>query len=440
MSTKRELTTAELEYVQANYRNKTIREMSRTIGISWDTLAKRIGELGLSVEKTDNRWSEAEIETLKRLALAGYGVDKISEHIDRSINSIAIKARKLGIRIYNRSKYSIEDLDYLRRSWGKVRISTMASELHRSVEAVLQQGHKMKLPPLYRSSEDIPLSMFCEATGITRDRVRRLTLSHNFPLKSTKQGRKQLYNFVDFEKILPWMESHQHLFNGANIEEDFFIPEPKWLIHKRKYDKEHPDELHFQIRKKKWTAQEDKQLCDYVKMGLNYEEIGERLNRVPSTVALRARKLGLGYRTKKFWKGHEYKFIRQNYQSMTDEEMAKKLQRTVKAVESARQHLNLYRNQNEALNTDNQKYVKKHWKTKTDKEMADYLGITEFTVLQIRKQLGLSRSKLMAWTDKDIAYIKENYKTQTDSEIAEHLGRSAAAVANRRVILGLKKR
>ena len=56
MSTKRELTTAALEYVQANNRNKTIRDMSRNIGISWDTLQKRIGELALRVQKTDNRW------------------------------------------------------------------------------------------------------------------------------------------------------------------------------------------------------------------------------------------------------------------------------------------------------------------------------------------------------------------------------------------------
>lgn len=225
-------------------------------------------------------WSLKDLFTLRYLAENGKTIDDISKALHRSRNAVILTAKRYGIEIYQPGrKWRDKDRDFLRRTWGKASLWYISRYLHRSPQAVMQMAHKMRLDPISRNSEDLGLMDFVRATGIKRERIlKTLTPKYGFPLIKRKFGVKQSYYYVDFDKILDWMEAHQDLYDASKIEDGFFI-EPPWLTEKRRRDREDNSYLHWTARRKLWQEPEISTLKQMAKDGKTPREIGEKLKR-----------------------------------------------------------------------------------------------------------------------------------------------------------------
>lgn len=235
--------------------------------------------------RRDLNWSKEDLDTLRKLSKQCVSMKEISKALNRSPNAVYLTAKRYGIQMHHSGRnWTDSDKDFLRRHWGVVPLWYLSDKLHRSGTAVVEMVHKMRLEPIYHKSEDLALMDFVRATGITRERiVHTLAPKHGFPLIKRKNGEKQTYYYVDFEKILTWMEQHQNLYDASKIEKDFFI-EPPWLVEKRKHDEIDNSYLYWGARRKPWQESELRVLKQMAKAGKTPREIGEHLGRSHSCV------------------------------------------------------------------------------------------------------------------------------------------------------------
>lgn len=423
-------------YVQSHHKEETIGAMARAAGVSWEKVDRIARDMGLKAVPRSIPWTDADAYRLKSMAAAGADLETIASALDRTENAVRIRAARLGIMIYQEGRvWSVEELDTLRREWGYINVSTIAKHVHRSVDAVCQQAHKMRLGPVYGLSEDLALSGFCKATGISRDRVRQLALKYGFPLVSRKYGKRQYYYFVDIEAILPWMERHQGLFDGSAVEEGYFVPEPEWLVRKRRRDREDNTYLPYNIRKEWWTRQEIDRAKYLMKIGRSYRQIAEELGRSPLALAAKMRSEGASFTLKTFWQVSEFRFIRENWESMPDEEIGKKLGRSAGAVAGQRAAMGLYRDCD--VDADGRALIRDRWADLSDAELARAVGVHSRAVVRARREMGLFREG--EWSDADSDFVLEHWESMPDEELAEALGRNVHAVKRHRRDMGLAR-
>lgn len=335
----------ELDYIKSNYPEKSIHTLKKELGVSWETVKNALNNMEIGIELRDKAWTEEEINKLKEYA-TDKTIKETASLLGRTETSIRIKSSRLGLLILTaKRKWTQAEENYLKQNWGDVSLTTLAHNLSRGREAVLQRAHKLKLPPIYNATEFINLSEVEEYTGITRDRI-RLTLEPKmgFPLIRKVLVNKRIL-LVDIDELLLWMEKNQDQFDGRKVQEGIFIPEPDWLIMKRRQDFKSKENIHYQVKKKLWIKNELAYAISLLNIGTSYEEIANRVGRSKQAVQARLNKEGKSYRLTKFWTGKEFKFIQDNYKTMTDEEIASNLNRSVKSVESQRLALGIKRGQ-----------------------------------------------------------------------------------------------
>lgn len=423
-------------YVRDHHKEETIGAMARAAGTSWEKVGRIVREMGLEAAPRSAPWTEADVHGLRSMAAAGADIAAIAEALGRTENAVRLKAGKLGVMVYQEGRaWSVEELDTLRREWGYINVSMIAKHVHRTVDAVCQQAHKMRLGPVYGLSEDLALSGFCEATGISRDRVRQLALKYEFPLVSHKYGKRQYYYFVDIEAILPWMERHQGLFDGSAVEEGYFVPEPEWLVRKRRRDREDNTYLPYNIRKEWWTRQEIDRAKYLMRIGRSYRQIAAELGRSPLALAAKMRSEGASFTLKTFWQVSEFRFVRENWESMSDEEIGKKLGRSAGAVAGQRAAMGLYRDCD--VDADGRALIRDRWTGLPDTELARMVGAHPRAVARARREMGLFREG--EWSDADSDFVLEHWESMSDPEIADALGHSEHAVKRHRWDMGLAR-
>lgn len=299
---RRRLSSDEVRYVLERAPTTTTRAMAGELHVKWETLSARLAEMGVEAAPGRDEWSDVDVAKLRRLADEGWSQERLGDELGRTPNAIRMAARRYGVELYQPGRpWTAEDRDYLRRYYGRVALVTVARRLHRDEESVVQQAHKMRLGAVYGSSEDIPLADFIRATGISRDRILgTLVPRHGFPLARRCYGLKRKYYFVDFELILPWMRSHQDLFDASRVEDGFFVPEPDWLREKRRRDRDDNSYLSWDVRRSYWSEREVATAWMLYGLGRSVEEIAERVGRSPGAVAARlATPRGDGFGTRR---------------------------------------------------------------------------------------------------------------------------------------------
>lgn len=225
-------------------------------------------------------WSKEDLDMLRSFANKNTPISKIAKTLNRSQNSIRLTAKRHGIQLYLPGRvWEKNDKEFLKRHWGVVPLWYLSNKLHRTGSAIIEMAHKMRLEPIYYKSEDIALMDFVRASGISRERIlNTLAPKYGFPLIKRKNGAKQSYYYIDFEKILDWMEQHQDLYDASRIEEDFFV-EPQWLKEKRRKDAKDNSYLPWNVRRRLWTDQDIANLKQLAKYGYTPKQIAEKMGR-----------------------------------------------------------------------------------------------------------------------------------------------------------------
>ena len=97
------------------------------------------------------KWTEEEVDFLRKnywktdLKKEVVGWEYLQKNLNRTKNSISLKARRLGLCGKSPTTWSAKDLDYLEDNYGFISVEGIAKKLNRSREAVRQKAQLLGL-------------------------------------------------------------------------------------------------------------------------------------------------------------------------------------------------------------------------------------------------------------------------------------------------------
>lgn len=306
----------------------TIHGFKKIFNCSWYAVNNKAQELGLVVSES-RKWTYEDEEKLRELS-AKYHYVKIAKMMNRSENSIYLKARKLNVKlIQDRRKWTVAEENELQDKWGNKSLEQIAAEMKRTVFSLKVKAIRMKLGPMREGALDkIRVSEISEILNVSRDVIVLNWGKVGLKLRNKKVSNKKSYLYVSLENLLFFLEENQELWDSSNLEKHILGPEPKWLVLKRKQDLIDPP-----IAYRKWDDEEREIAKDMLLNGFNYKEIADRIKRTDGAVRLELNRMRLGYRLKRFWKGVELKQLQELYPKKTAKELSVLLNRTPKAIQ-----------------------------------------------------------------------------------------------------------
>ena len=325
---KRIFTEKEKKYIVDNWGKESVHSMKKKFDCTWYAVCNVAKEYGLDMPTKEGEWTKEDIETLKLLA-AEVHYEEIATIMSRTENAIYLKARRLNIiLIQDRREWTFDEEEYLKDYWGSLSIETIAKNMRRTVNSLKVKAVRMKLGPMLMNNYDvISISGISDLLGVTRDRIMFRWQNLGLKIKSKKLTNKKKYYVVIWEDLLKFLEENQNEWDSRKVEPYMLGSEPEWLIEKRKKDRnENP------LWYRRWTKEDINEVLFLFKSKKTYQEIADKVDRSEGAVAYVLRNLGYSYQLPQYWKGKEFKFLRENYVEMTHEEIAQELGRTTKAV------------------------------------------------------------------------------------------------------------
>ena len=254
-------------------------------------------------------WSDDEILLLEKLINKGFSPEKVAKTMNRSINSVTVKAQKLGLYFKSRCcKYREKEKEQFIEDWqnGSISLAGMATKYNRSKAALKIYAQKHKLGPRTNGNTDLTISDIVETTGVSRDRI-YLWLKKGLKYKKHRVG-KAAY-FVKLEDLLYYMEQHQDFWNATQVDSALFMYEkPAWFTEKYRKDSQfYVDNWH-----REYTDKEDRQILALYKQGFTVEDIAQKLQRTESGIRSRLSVLSEGKMSPKYYTDEEKQVIINN--------------------------------------------------------------------------------------------------------------------------------
>lgn len=324
---KFEFSEERIKYIINNWGIESPHSMKKKFGCTWYAVCKVAEEHGLEIPKS-KEWTKEEIEQLKELSTS-YNYKEIAKIMNKTENSIYIKARRLGIKLLSDKKiWTRGEEQLLKDLWGNKSIESISKELNRSINSLKVKATRLGLGSMIKSNYSIiTISEITDLLNVTRDRITTRWVKLGLKLKKKKLTNNKEYYSVTLDDLMCFLEQNQDEWNSNYLEINALGPEPEWLKEKRKRDLKEEPQFY-----RKWTEEEITKAEELFKSGKTYEEISVIIKRSSSSVAYLLRNLGYSYRLPCFWKGEELKFLKDNYQNMTHQEIAEVLGRTTKSV------------------------------------------------------------------------------------------------------------
>lgn len=157
--------------------------------------------------------------------------------------------------------WTLEEIEYLENNWGAVSIKGIARKLKRSINSIKIKAYKLGLRRMIHSAEYITYNqlhnlIFGNAYGGSYDKK---IMNAGFPL-DTITIVSQKVKIVYMDKFWKWLENNKHLIDLKNTNSSTFGYEPKWVAEKR-----YADKRASLYKKTPWTVEEDKRLKELLK-------------------------------------------------------------------------------------------------------------------------------------------------------------------------------
>lgn len=317
----------DIKYIIENWGKESPYSMKRKFNCSWYAVCKVAENYGLEIP-TSNEWTEEQIKTLKVLS-EKYDKAKIAKIMGKTENAIYLKAKKLGITlIQSRRKWTKEEENLLKELWGSKSIEYIAKKLKRTVFSLKVKAVKMRIGPMISNNlEILTVNDISELLNVSRDRITITWVKLGLNLKKLKLTKNRLYYTITIENLMKFLKDNQDEWDSRNLEVNILGPEPKWLLEKRKHDRnENP------LPYRNWTDFDKKRAEGMLKLGKTYEEIAKELNRSEHAVATVLRNLGHTYELPQYWTEEEINYLKENIDNMTYSELASVLDRTEGSV------------------------------------------------------------------------------------------------------------
>lgn len=335
---KKVFTQEEVNYILNNWGKESAHSMKKRFNCSWASVTKVATSHGLEAPKSQ-AWSKDDIDTLVNLS-GKYHYYLVADILERSRNSVYLKARKLNIILIScRRNWTQKEEEYLKENWGYIPVEAIAKKLRRTVFSLKVKAVRMNLGSMLENNQEIlTISEVSEILNISRDTIMSTWVKLGLKIRSLKLTENQSYYVIDLFDLLKFLERNQNEWDSRNVEEYALGTEPSWLREKRSRDKiENP------ILYRRWSEADIQNAIWLLRCGLSYEEIASKIHRTDTAVQCMLLKLGYAYRLSKFWKGKELEYLRKHFETMNYSEIAIVLGRTKKAVEAKAEQMGYLR-------------------------------------------------------------------------------------------------
>lgn len=186
-----------------------------------------------------------------------------------------------------------EDKTYLEENYGLISIKTIAKNLNRSADSVINKKVRMGLGRFLENGEYVTLSQLLMALyGQERpsNSYRNMKTWDEFPLRK-KRVLNNSFKVVYLNEFWEWAESHRRCIDFSKMEENILGAEPDWAKRKRKIDYE------CRMKVTPWSKGEDRELERLLlQHKYNYTDLSARFNRTESAIRRRIYNLAIDIR------------------------------------------------------------------------------------------------------------------------------------------------
>ncbi len=183
-----------------------------------------------------------------------------------------------------------EEYEYLERSWGKVKLDTMASTLNRSKAGIRIKAQKLGLGAFLDGGDYITVNSMLSAFGSSYSyKITSWIENRNLPVKyQTVDGCK--WRVIQIEDFWEWAERNKTFIDFSKLPRFALGAEPSWVESLRRLHSQH----NVKYKKSPWTPFEDEQLKAALKrFKYSYPELAKILNRTEGAIQRRICDLGL---------------------------------------------------------------------------------------------------------------------------------------------------
>lgn len=144
---------------------------------------------------------------------------------------------KLGGEIVvSRRFWTDDEVLYLEENWGTKSVKGIAKHLDRSVNSVKLKAQRIGLPDPRLAFEGITLNQLSFALNISYSLIKRWIKLYDFPAKRrvfSEKSRVHIVNYTDFWK---WAEQNKQMIDFSRVEKHILGAEPSWVTEKRNAD------------------------------------------------------------------------------------------------------------------------------------------------------------------------------------------------------------
>lgn len=287
-----------------------------------------------------------------------------------------------------RKKWTQEELDFLEEKWGVLSKNLIAKKLNRSLNSVIVKAVRLGLGRYINARDEITLNLLINTLGYKNSYswVSKKFENHNIPIKKMKIIDKSV-KMVNINEFWKWAEKNKKILNFADFEEGALGKEPLWVKEKRNIDKNSLNKIN---RNRLWTKYEEQLLISKVKsMRYTYEELSKEFNRTEGAIKSRLNKLQTPYRPLErdrhiIWTEEENNTLLQMYkEGYGANQIARKINKSEFSVKERVGILESRKNivfKNQKWSKEEEKYLMKYFNLKTLTELSEELQRSKYAV------------------------------------------------------------
>lgn len=211
--------------------------------------------------------------------------------------------------------WTLTEIEYMKENWGEASTKSIAKRLNRSIDSIRVKAYRVGLRDMLNYGEYITFNQLFNIIngkeGIGVD-FRRLE-QKGFPISYQKIINMSV-KVVYVEKFWKWFKKNIHLIDLKATQKGDFGYEPEWVEEKRIADKRAAE-----YKKTPWSASEDKYLKDLLNSyKYGYREISIKLKRTEGAIKRRMLTLNIKQRPLRAdnhtpWKTDEIEKVKKLY-------------------------------------------------------------------------------------------------------------------------------
>lgn len=195
-------------------------------------------------------------------------IEEIAKHLDRTVSGVKYQGYYV-LKLKNtyggkNQRWNEKEKDYLKDSWGKYKLSSIAKKLNRTENAILHMAYTLNLGEQvnWYTTREIQ-----DMTGINRTSVINLINRYDLDHFRGRTGHRSYQ--MNEDQIRVMLNTVPHIWNYYNLTVDFWgNRKPQWLKDKIEADKNKSRKAN-----KRWSEKEDFILLDRINNNISIDRI-----------------------------------------------------------------------------------------------------------------------------------------------------------------------